>query len=354
VRIPFRRTERGVARPPGTVEYVGEKRVERVRVAVVSYDAKNYLEKEIASIEECIPDLESNRVTLVHVVGLHDTAILSALGEKLNLHPLVLEDIVNTHQRTKVEDFRSYIYVVLRMILYDETTRRVSGDQISLILGPNYVLLFQETEGDVFAPVRQRIREGRGRSRSMGADYLAYTLIDAVVDHYFTVLEKLGDDIEELEVELIEEPAQKTLQAVHDLKREMVYVRKSVFPVREVVNGLQRAESSLIKKETDLFLRDVYDHTIQLIETLETYRDVVSGLQDLYLSLVSNKMNEVMKVLAIAATIFVPLTFFAGVYGMNFEHMPELAWKWAYPLFWGLMVLLAAGMIVFFRRREWL
>lgn len=350
----FRKAGKGIAKPPGTVEYHGEKRVDEVRISILSYDADRIDEKPVRTIEECAPYLDSNRVTLVHVVGLHDTKFLQALGEKLSLHPLVLEDIVSTHQRPKVEDFRDYLYIVLRMIVYDEKTRTASGDQVSLILGPRHVLLFQEAEGELFQPVRERIRTGLGRSRRSGADYLAYALIDAIVDRYFVVLEKLGDDIEELENELIENPSDESLRAIHRLKRELVFVRRSVYPVREVVSGLQRAESPLIRKETDVFLRDVYDHTIQLIEALETYRDVLSGLQDLYLSSMSHRMNEVMKVLTIAATIFVPLTFFAGIYGMNFRYMPELEWKWAYPVFWGLMVVLAGGMLLFFRRRRWL
>ncbi|MFH1679611.1 MAG: magnesium/cobalt transporter CorA [Candidatus Eisenbacteria bacterium] len=350
----FRRHRKAVGLPPGTVEFVGDRMVEKVRISVLSYDPEGCEEKDVASVEECLPYLDTNRTTWINVVGLHDTAVLQAFGEKPGLHPLVLEDIIHTQQRPKLEHFPSYLYIVLRMIGYDEEKRRISSEQVSLVLGPNYVLSFQEVGGDVFDRVRERIRMGRGRIRGMQPDYLAYALLDAIVDHYFLVLEKLGDDIEELEEDLTENPTPETLNIIHELKREMVYVRKSVFPVREVVGGLMRAESSLIRKETEIFLRDVYDHTIHVIDSLESYRDILSGLQDLYLSSISNRMNEVMKVLTIAATIFVPLTFLAGIYGMNFHYMPELDWKWSYPLFWAITVLVAGGMFLFFRRRKWI
>jgi magnesium transporter len=347
-----RRKEAGL--PPGTVEFAGERRAEKVRISILSYDAERFEEKDLEAAADCFPYFDSGRTVWVNVSGLHEPPVLQAFGEKPGLHPLVLEDILHTRQRPKLEHYPDHLFIVLRMIGYDEEARRISSEQISLVLGANYVLSFQEMEGDVFDRVRERIRRGRGRIRRAGADYLAYALLDAIVDYYFVVLEKLGDDIEELEDQLTENPTPDTLNIIHTLKREMIYVRKSVFPVREVVGGLMRAESTLVHKGTEIFLRDVYDHTVQVVDSLESYRDLLSGLQDLYLSSISNKMNEVMKVLTIAATIFVPLTFLAGVYGMNFAHMPELSWKWSYPLFWAAAVLLAGGMGLFFRKRKWL
>lgn len=350
----FRWTHKKIATAPGTVEYAGERKVDRVRISVMDYDKDRFDEKADVSVEDCLPYFDKAPVTWININGLHDTEILHALGDKAGLHPLVLEDVVNTHQRPKIEEFPGYVYIVMRMLRYDEEKKRVSGEQISIILGSNYVLSFQEMEGDVFDPVRERIRAGRGRARKLKSDYLAYALIDAVVDHYFSVLERMGDRIESLEERVAEDPTPEVLHAIHGMKRELIYVRKSVFPAREVIATLTRTENPLVHKGTDLFLRDAHDHTVQVIEALESYRDVLSGLQDLYLSGISNRMNEVMKVLTIAATIFVPLTFVAGIYGMNFDFMPELHFKWAYPLFWVVILILGGGMVLFFRRRRWI
>jgi magnesium transporter len=240
------------------------------------------------------------------------------------------------------------------MLSFHARRREVQSEQVSLILGPNFVISFQEAGGDVFDPVRERIRTGKGRVRKMGPDYLAYSLIDAVVDNYFIILENLGERVEALEEKLISDPKRETLHALHVLKREMIYLRKSVWPLREVISGLERAESGLIKEPTGIFFRDVYDHTIQVIDTVETYRDMLSGMLDIYLSSISNRMNEVMKVLTIIATIFIPLTFIAGVYGMNFKFMPELEWRWGYFLIVGIMLAIGLVMVIYFRRKRWM
>ena len=277
------------------------------------------------------------------------------LGERFGLHPLVVEDILNTDQRPKLEDYGEYLFVVLKSLYHSKIeSDEPEIEQISLVLGPNYVLSFQERAGDEFEPVRERIRSDKGRVRKMGADYLAYSLIDLIVDTYFIVLEKLGERMEILEEELVLNPTTETLQAIHQLKREMVFLRKSTWPLREVIGALERGESPLIQDSTSIYLRDVYDHTIQVIDAVETYRDILSGMLDIYLSSISNRMNEVMKVLTIIATVFIPLTFIAGVYGMNFQHMPELAWPWAYPLVWAVMITIAAVMVVYFQRKRWL
>ncbi len=229
----------------------------------------------------------------------------------------------------------------------------IKAEQISLILGSNFIISFQEREGDVFNHVRERIKKGKGRIRRMGADYLAYALLDAIVDSYFAILEKFGETIEMMQEELVTNPAPETLQKIHTLKREMIFLRKSVWPLREVVNSLTRGEASLIHESTGIYLRDVYDHTIQVIDTIETFRDMVSGMLDIYLSSVSNKMNEVMKVLTIIATIFIPLTFVAGIYGMNFKSMPELEWRWGYLMVWVVMIIVFSVMVIYFKRKKW-
>jgi magnesium transporter len=229
----------------------------------------------------------------------------------------------------------------------------VAAEQVSLILGPNYVISFQEGE-DVFEPLRERIKSGKGRIRKMGADYLAYALLDSIVDNYFAVLEKLGEAVEFLEEKLVTDPTRDTLHAIHNLKREMIFLRRSVWPLREVLGSLERGESPLVKDSTEVFFRDVYDHTIQVIDTIETFRDMLSGMLDIYLSSISNRLNEVMKVLTIIATLFIPLTFLVGVYGMNFKYMPELGLRWAYPVLWAIMVGTAVAMLIYFRKKRWL
>lgn len=265
-----------------------------------------------------------------------------------------MEDIANTGQRPKIEDFVDYIFVVLKMLDYDEKESEITVEQLSLILGPSWAISFQENVGDVFDPIRERIRGDQGRIRKMGSDYLVYALIDAVVDNYFIALERIGEKIEDIEDELVANPVPETLRAIHNLKRQMIVLRKSVWPLREVISRLERWESKLISKSTDIYLRDVYDHTIQVIDAIETYRDMLSGMLDIYLSSVSNRMNEVMKVLTIIATIFIPLTLVAGIYGMNFNYMPELKLSWGYPLVLSIMLAIGIVMLLYFRKKKWL
>lgn len=343
-----------VGTPPGTIVHAGEKKVAKVSITIIDYDEVRFLEKEAKKIEECFPFKEKPTVTWININGIHDVELIEKIGKHFNIHPLVLEDIVNTGQRPKMEDFEDYIFIVLKMLYYDEKDEEIKAEQISLILGPNFVISFQEKEGDIFDPLRERIRSGKGRIKKMGSDYLAYALIDAVVDNYFTILEKLGEEIEGMEEELVTNPTQETLQAIHNLKRDMIFLRKSVWPLREVVSSLERGESPLIHETTGIYLRDVYDHTIQVIDTIETLRDLLSGMLDIYLSSISNRMNEVMKVLTIIATIFIPLTLVVGIYGMNFAYMPELGWRWGYPLVLLLMVAIGISMLVYFRRKMWL
>jgi magnesium transporter len=339
---------------PGTLMHVGAKKTERIRITVLDYDETGFIEKEVGSVEECFPFKETATVTWINVDGVHDPAIIEKLGGRFDIHPLVLEDIMTTSQRPKVEDLESAVFVVLRMIEGDGKALGMTTDQLSLVVGSNYVLSFQETPGDCLDPVRERIRGGKGRIRKLGPDYLAYSLIDAVVDNYFLVLENLGERIDDLEERLISDPRRELLHEIHGLKREMIDLRKAVWPLREVVSGLERLESPIIKKTTDIFLRDLYDHTIQVIDTVESFREILSSMLETYLSSVSNRMNEVMKVLTIISTIFIPITFLVGLYGMNFVHMPEIKWRWGYAFVWALILGSVGGMFVFFRKRKWL
>jgi magnesium transporter len=285
---------------------------------------------------------------------VHELSEVEKIGNYLKTHPLVLEDIMHTGQRPKMEDFGDYLFVVLKMLQYEEAANETRTEQVSLILGNNYVVSFQEDEGDVFDLIRDRLRTDRGRIRKMGADYLLYSLLDAIVDNYFMVLEKIGEKIEDIEDDLVKNPTPEVLQTIHQMKRELLYLRKSVWPLREVISRLERWESPLIDQSIDIYLRDVYDHTIQVIDALETFRDMLSGMLDIYLSSVSNRMNEVMKVLTIIATIFIPLTLIAGIYGMNFKYMPELETPWGYPMVYVIMLGVSLVMLMYFRRKRWI
>ena len=291
-------------------------------------------------------------VTWINVDGLQEVDIIKKVGEEFNLHSLVLEDIANTGQRPKIEDFSDYVFTVLKMIQY--TQEEIRTEQVSLLFGVDWVLSFQESSGDTFDAVRNRLRASESRIRKRGPDFLVYSLIDSIIDNYFVVLEKIGERIEEIEDELIYNPVPETLQKLHDLKREMILLRKSVWPLREVISRLERWESKLINKSTDIFLRDIYDHTIQVIDAIESFRDMLSGMLDIYLSSISNRMNEVMKVLTIIATIFIPLTLVAGIYGMNFRSMPELGWDWGYPFVLLFMLGIGIIMLFYFRNKKWL
>lgn len=339
---------------PGALVYTGEKEAhEPVTISLIDYNTAGLFEKTGISLDECQEYINRDSVTWINISGIHNPEIIGQLGELFNLHPLLLEDVLNTAGRPKMDDYDDYLFVVLKMIDYQQDVKVMDHEHVCLIMRGGLVISLQEHEGDVFGPVRERIRKGKGRIRTSGADYLAYALIDIIVDHYFWVLEELGERIEEYQDAVLSNPESSILDAVHSLKRQMIYIRKSVWPVREIAAALLRSESGLITKETQLFLRDVYDHTIQVVETVEMYREVLASVLDIYLSNVNNRMSEVMKVLTVIATIFIPLTFIAGVYGMNFEYMPELAWPYAYPVVWLVFIVAAVGMMAFFKYKKW-
>jgi magnesium transporter len=341
--------------PSAALVHMGEKKIEKTRITLMEYDEMHFQEKEIKTLDGSLPFKDQSTVTWVDVEGIHQVKILEKLVECCGLHPLVVEDILNMEERPKMEDFTDYILIILKVSChYDNRGNGIETEQISLVLGPNFVVSFQEREGDVFCPIREQIRNNRGRIRKSGADYLAYALVDSVVDTYFTVLEELGETMETLEEEVATNPVPQTLQIIHDLKREMILLRKSVWPFREIVGRLERGESPLIREPTTIFFSDVHDHAIEVIDTVETFRDMLSSMLDIYLSSVSNKTNEVMKVLTIIATIFIPLTFITGIYGMNFKYMSELGWRWGYPMVWLVMIGIGVAMLMYFRKKRWL
>lgn len=339
---------------PGSLIHVGERKVESVRMTVIDYDRDMFVEREYDVVDECLEYADRDTVTWINVNGLHDTGIINRIGEHFGIHSLVLEDILDTDKRPELDDYVDYIFIILKMILVDKETGRIDAEQVSMLLCKNTVISFQEGEGDVFESIRERIRSGRGRVRGTGADYLIYLLTDAVVDNYFIALEEIGELIEEIEDELLEDPSAETLRDIYGLKRELVLLRKYTFPLRELVHKFRVSESPLIEANTKLYIRDLYDHTMQIMDTTESYRDMIAGMLETYLSLSSNRMNEVMKVLTVMATIFIPLTFIAGVYGMNFENMPEIHNRLGYPGVLVLMLLIAIGMLYYFRRRKWI
>ena len=340
---------------PGSLVHIGERLTEKTRITVLDYDEANIEEKEISTARECRQFKDRPTVTWIHINGIHDVQTLEELGTIFGLHPLTLEDILNSDQRPKMEDFCEYIYIVLKAFYSNnDQANEIHSEQISIVLGRTFVISFQEKETDIFRPIRERIRAGKGRLRKSGADYLAYALIDSIVDNYFTILEQVGERIEILEESLVKSPSTQILQSIQNLKREMIFLRKTVWPLREAISSLERTGCQLVQESTDIYLKDIYDHTIQVIDTIETFRDMLSGILDIYLSSISNRMNEIMKVLTVIATVFMPLTFLAGVYGMNFKYMPELEWHWGYFSIWGIMLAIAISMLIYFRRKKWL
>ena len=336
----------------------GEAVTERPKITVIDYDESHYHEAEVKAVEESFVFKGKPTVTWINIDGLRQVDILEKLGSCYGIHPLVLEDIL-TDQRPKIEDYDDYIFIVLKMLYYNEIgdeelgDSKIDFDQVSIILGQNFIISFKEKEVDVFNPLRDRLRTAKGKIRKQGADYLAYSMIDAIVDHYFVIMEKLGDRFEDLEDAVVSNPEPGILPTIYNLKRDMLFLRKSVWPLREAISKMQRSDSPLVSEAIKIYLRDVYDHTIQVIENIETFRDMSASLLETYLSSLSNKLNEVIKLLTIISTIFIPLTFLAGLYGMNFRFMPELESPLGYPAVLILMLAVVVVMMAYFRKKEW-
>jgi magnesium transporter len=340
--------------PPGTPVHIGESRGGPVRITAFEYSEGGCRELNLAGPGECAALREGPGVAWINVDGVHDVPLVERIGELFGIHPLVLEDIVNTGQRPKVEAYDGFLFGIVKMLYKSDGRDAITAEQVSFVLTPRVLISFQEQEGDVFGPLRERLRQGKGVVRRRGADYLAYSLIDAIVDHYFLILEDLEDRIEPVEEAVVRDPQPAQLRLIQKLKSDMVFLRRSLWPLREMLSRLQHGDSPLVHQDTLPFLRDVHDHTIQVIEILESFQDLVSALIDIHMSGVSNRMNNIMKVLTVIATIFMPLTFVVGLYGMNFRYMPELGWKLGYPAVLLLMVCVAGGMMLFFKRKNWL
>lgn len=341
--------------PPGSLVHVGDVLVAETRISVVDYSKENLEEQQIQSIDEIIKYKDSDTVTWVTIEGLANVEIIESIGAIFDIHQLVLEDILNTHQRPKFEEYDDHLYIVLKCLMSEDEDFSVTYEQVSILVLKNFVFVFKEKSDDLLLPVQQRIRNSKGRLRSLGADYLTYAILDTIVDKNFILIDALDEAVTSLEDSLlVSEPTQEFLYRIQGLKSELITIRRYVSPVRELMAAMLRSDSELIQEKTQIYLRDVSDHAIRVIESIESYRDMLSGLLEIYISSVSNKMNEVMKVLTVFASIFIPLTFLAGIYGMNFEYMPELRWKWAYPVLWVAFISIPAVLLVYFRKKKWL
>lgn len=339
---------------PGELIFVGEQKTAEVHIRVIDYDQEQLSDQELRDIKDGLIYKETPTVTWINVNGLHDTELIREIGKGFGLHPLVLEDIVNTGQRPRMEEYDDYLYFALKMMRYDEGTGKVSSEQLSMVLGKNFLLTFQEQPGDVFEPVRERIRKQKGRIRKVGIDYLAYALLDTVVDNYLYIIERMGEQIEEIEDRILDNPTQAVLTKINDYKREMNYLRKTIRPAREFILQLSRLDSTLLQDSTLPFLKDLLDLSNQAVDVIDSYREMLSDHLNIYNTGISNRLNEIMKVLTIFSAIFIPLTFIAGIYGTNFEFVPELKYRYSYFVMWGVMVVVAGFMLRFFRRRGWL
>jgi len=340
--------------PPGSLVHVGEVHEHEHRISVISYNKSGLEKRIIKSIAELLPWQNGDTVNWVIIDGLKDVSIIDDIGKYFDIHALVLEDILNTHQRPKFEEFDDYLYIVLKALAIESNEFTVEYEQISLLLLKNVVFTFKEKPDAIFDPILSRLDNDKSHIRNLGADYLAYIIMDTVVDEYFVLQDSFDELIESIEDELLSNPTMETLAGIQKIKRELIFLRRSVSPLRELIAAIQRSESDLIDDKTKRYFGDVYDHAIRIIEAMESYRDLITGMLDIYLSSVSNKMNETMKVLTVFASIFIPLTFIAGVYGMNFEYMPELKWKWGYPALWSVFVSVSAFLLVYFKRKKWL
>jgi magnesium transporter len=350
----LKKNKASLHRPPGSVIFVGRRKVDQARVTVMDYDQGNLRELDLKKVAEGERFKKTETVTWINVDGVHDTELIMELGRSFELHPLILEDIVHTGQRPKMEEYDDCLFLVVKMLRYDQDLEEVVGEQLSMVLGRSFLLTFQEQPGDTFEPVRERIRRQKGRVRGAGIDYLAYALLDTVVDNYIFIIERLGEKVEDLEEEVLFAPSQAVLEKITRYKREMNYIRKSVRPFRELILQLNSLDSDLISDKTAPFLRDLQGLALQSVEIIDTYREMLFDQLNVYNTGVSIKLNEIMKVLTIFAAIFIPLTFIAGVYGTNFEYFPELHYKYSYFIFWAVLLLVAGVMVRFFRRRGWL
>ncbi len=339
---------------PGSLVFTGKKKAGDVVIHLLRYNADHYTEEEVRDFSSFFPLGDEYTVNWIDIKALHDLKLIETSGKLFGIHPLILEDILNINQRPKIEFLDNHLFIVLKMLSYNEKENVIDAEQISIIVGKNYVITYQENYDDIFENLRDRIRTAKGQLRLLGPDYLAYALMDTIVDYYYVILERIGENIENYEEELLNEPRKEILKAIYILKRENLILRKSVWPLREVISRMERAESPFLSRQTLPFIRDIQDHTTIVIETVESYMEMISNLIELYLSIGNNRLNEVMKILTIISTIFIPLTFIVGIYGMNFKYLPELEWRWGYFIVLGIMACIGGGMVYYFRRKKWL
>ncbi|MCB0585171.1 MAG: magnesium/cobalt transporter CorA [Phaeodactylibacter sp.] len=351
VRLPKRQRKTGL--PPGTLIFTGHKKAEQTLVTLVQFNPEGQIFEQHVKDELPAPE-EGALVSWYDIRGLHNVELIQAIGEKFNIHPLVLEDVLDTQQRPKFEEHEGGIFLTVQYLFFDKIEWEIKTEQVAIFAGNGFVISFQEDEDDLFPAIRERIQSGRGKIKKRGPDYLAYALIDNIVDHYYLLLDQIEEVLDTLEEEILSNPDSKSKQKIHDLKLQSILLRKMVSPLREAISRFSRSDNPIIAEDTGIFIRDLYDHTIQVMDTIETYRDVMSGLYDLYLSEISFKMNNVIQLLTIISTIFIPLTFLAGIYGMNFKYMPELQWRYGYFGLWGIMLLLSVVLILLFKRKHWL
>ena len=344
----------GKALVPGTVKYVGAERNATSRIDLIEYNDAEVAEYHIEDPDQLLPFLQNENTKWIRVTGIQNSELIARIGELFHINQLELEDLSNTTLRPRMEEREHYIFQAYKALLFNAEDREVTIEQVSLVMGRDFVISFHETEPVLFDPLRNRILHSKGRIRKMNSDYLAFAIADVMIDQYFTILEDIGDTVQNIESELVLNPDQANQEAIYRMKRRLVYVGNTIWPVRELINKLERSDHELIHDETRIYFRNIYDHTVQIIETLESLRDLTSSMMDLYLSSVSLKLNEIMKVLTIFSALFIPLTFLAGVYGMNFKYLPELEWKLGYPMFWGISIVATIGMVFYFKRRKWL
>ena len=352
----LRKRVKKVGQPPGTPTYTGKKKAMETRVTLLRYSEHDFHEAQGDTLESVLPEKqEPGIVTWIHVEGLQNIALIEQLTKLYHVHPLTVEDILNVDQRPKVEEFEGYLFITLKMLPWSNKRHSFTTEQISFVLGKDFLLSFQERENSHFQQTRERLQSSANqRLRQQGSDYLVYRLMDCIIDYYFVVLEGLGDQIEEVEETIISDPKPQNTRTIYRLKRQLMMLRKSIWPMREAISHLTQMEGRLISSFTRVYLRDLYDHVVQAIDTIETFRDMLGSMLDVYLSSLTNRMNEVMKILTIIATIFIPITFIASLYGMNFVNMPELQWHYGYFMVLGVMCVMVVGMLIYFRRKKWL
>jgi magnesium transporter len=354
VKKSLKRIRKTENHAPGEVRYTGHKVGTSTKLEIIDYSKDRYDRIDTENVEVAFDFKGTEHVTWVNVNGLNNATEIERLGDHYKLHPLIQEDIVSVNQRPKIDEYDEYLFIVFKMLHYTENDELIN-EHVSLVLGDDYVLTFQEADGDVFDGLRERLENSKGRIRNAGADYLMFAILDAVIDNYFSVIEVMSEKIELLEDQLFEDEVEDDItKDIQELKKEILKIRRAVFPLREVINRLEKTETPLIEERTNNYIRDLYDHIIQVSESVDIYREMIWGLMDMYMTTISNKMNEVMKVLTIMASIFIPLTFMAGIYGMNFEYIPELHFKYGYFVLWGAMILVFVGMLIYFKRKKWL